>query len=277
MGLRISTNVAAITANRHMSQVSEALARNYEHLATGRRIARAADDAAGVAISSRIKARIRSLDQATRNAQDGISLVQTADGSLAELEDILSRMRQLAVQAGNGTLSSQDQDAIQTEFSNLQSSVDAVTNSVKFNGIQLLNDGGNLTLQVGADTAANVDTLVINTYNATGASLAVAALDVGSSGDPNAAITALDTAINSVATYRSELGAFSNRLETTMGALRTRSENQAAANSRIEDVDVATETAALTKNSILQQAAISVLSQANLQPSAALSLLSSGR
>ena len=273
MGLRINTNLAAIAATRSLSRVSGSLRKNFEHLATGSRISRASDDAAGVAISSRLRARVRSLDQAARNANDGISLVQVADGALGELEDILSRMRELSVQAANGTNTANDRTALNNEFTNLRDTVDAVANSTKFNGIALLNTQGSLTFQVGADTTANVDTFVVSTYDATGSgSLAISTMDIGGT-TQSTVITAIDAAINTVATFRSTLGADSNRLATTAAQLLTRSENLSAANSRIQDVDVAKETAQLSKNSILQQAAISVLAQANTQPTAALSLL----
>ena len=271
MGLRIGTNVAALTANRNLSRVSGALGRNFARLATGSRIATAADDAAGVAISARLRARIRSLDQAGRNAQDGISLIQTAEGALGEVEESLIRMRELAVQANNGTLSSNDVSALQTEFTNIRSSIEALSGAAQFNGIALLNNDNTKTLQVGADTTAGTDTVTLAMFNAGQSSLGISSLNLSTSA--TLAISTIDTALQSVATGRAGFGATINRLETTVNALATRSENLAAANSRIQDVDVATETAMLTKNSILQQAAISVLAQANAAPQAALSLL----
>jgi len=272
MGLRISTNLASINARRNLSRSSAALQRNFERLSTGKRIARAADDAAGLSISSRLRKEIRSLDQAARNAQDGISLVQTADGALSEIGDILVRMRELAVQANNGTLNSTDQDTLQQEFAQLQSSIDQIANTTDFNGIDLLNGAGSITLQVGADATTN-DTLSVSFTDATASGLSIDTLDIGSTGDPSAAMVAIDAAINTVSDARADFGSYQNRLDATISNLANRSENLSAANSRILDVDVAAETAMMTKNTIMQQAGISVLSQANLQPQAALSLL----
>lgn len=273
MGLRIGTNVASISARRNLSNVTARLNKNFEHLSTGKRVSSASDDAAGVAISARLTAQIRSLDQAARNANDGVSLVQTAEGALSEIESTLVRMRELSVQASNGTLSSTDRDNLQSEFSQLQSNIDQIANGTSFNGTALLNSSGTVTIQIGAGTSAGVDTLDVSTVAVTGSDLSVSSLDIGSSGDPSAAIVAIDTAINTVTSARSDFGAFQNRLTTAVAGAQVRAENLAAANSRIIDVDVAFETAELTKNSVLQQASLSVLAQANVQPQAALSLL----
>ena len=275
MGLRIGTNVSALTATRNLSRVSGALGRNFEHLATGSRISRASDDAAGVAISARLRARVRGLDQSVRNAQDGISLIQTAEGSLGEIESSIIRMRELAIQAKNGTLSSSDRTALDTEFDALKASITAVAGATQFNGASLLSSGSVKTFQVGPDTTAGVDTLLVTMVDAqaTGASIAVNSLDIGAVASIDSAIAQLDTALQNLGTFRATFGSAQNRLESTVSSLQTRSENLSAANSRIQDVDVATETAMLTKNSILQQASISVLAQANAAPQAALALL----
>ncbi|MSR75750.1 MAG: flagellin FliC [Planctomycetes bacterium] len=273
MGLRIGTNVSSLTAQRNLQRASESLNRNFEHLSTGKRIARASDDAAGLAISSRFGAQIRGVDQAIRNANDGISLVQTAEGALSEIESTLIRMREISVQANNGTLSNSDRDNLQEEFTQLRSTVDQVANSTNFNGLSLLNTASAITLQIGAGTTAGVDTMSVSMASVTASSLAIGTLDVGSTGNASAAIVALDTALDAVTSTRGDFGAVQNRLGSAIAALQVRSENLSAARSRIIDVDVALETANLTKNSILQQAAISVLAQANQQPSAALSLL----
>ncbi len=273
MGLRIGTNVQSLTAQRNMAQATNALNRNFARLSTGRRIASASDDAAGLAIGARLNAQVRSLDAAVRNANDGISMVQTAEGGLAEIQNNLTRMRELAVQAANGTLAAGDRTALDAEFTQLASSIDQIAGSTDFNGTGLLNAAGTVALQVGAGTTAN-DTLSVNTYDATAATLGVGAvINLTSAANATTAITALDTAIDNVTGYRGNYGAFQNRLDATISSLSIRSENLAAANSRIMDVDVASETASMTKNSILQQAALSVLAQANSQPSAALSLL----
>ncbi|MSR75866.1 MAG: flagellin FliC [Planctomycetes bacterium] len=273
MGLRIGTNVSSLTAQRNLARASEALNRNYTHLSTGKRVASASDDAAGLSISSRLSAQIRGLDQAARNANDGMSMVQTAEGGLAEIDNALSRMRELSVQGNNGTLSAADKDNLQAEFSQLASLVDQVANSTTFNGIALLNVAASVTLQVGAGTTTGVDTMNVSTVSSTASSLGISTLDIGSTGDAAAAITALDTALQSVSSSRSQFGAFQNRLSAVVSSLAVRGENLSAAHSRIMDVDVARETAELTKNSILQQSAISVLAQANAQPQVALRLI----
>ena len=274
MGLRVNTNVSSLTAQRSLSRATGDLNRNFTRLSTGLRIASAADDAAGLAISERLRARIRSIDQASRNAQDGISLVQTAEGAMQEVNSILVRMRELAVQASNGTTSGADKDTLNDEFQALIQEVDRISSATDFNGIQLL-DGttASLTLQVGADTVAGVDTLDVSLVDVSAASLTISALDIGSTGVQSTAIVNIDAAIDAISQGRGDLGAIQNRLGGLISNLQVSSENLSAAESRIRDVDVASESAALTKNTILQQAAISVLAQANVQPQAALSLL----
>jgi len=273
MGLRIGTNIQSLTAQRNLNRATQGLNRNFEHLATGMRISRAADDAAGVAISARFQAQVRSLDQAVRNANDGVSMVQTAEGGLSEIQSSLTRMRELAVQAANGTLSATDRTNLDAEFDQLRSSIDQVANSTDFNGNALLNAVANLDLQIGANAG---DTLTVSSVDATAATLGLATsatVNLTTAANATTAIGLLDTAINTVTSDRGTFGAIQNRLDATISSLSVRSENLAAANSRIQDVDVAAETALLTKNSILQQSALSVLAQANSQPSAALSLL----
>jgi len=274
MGLRINTNVASLSAQHNLSKASVSLGRNFEHLSTGKRIARASDDAAGLAISTRLSAQVRSLQQASRNANDGISMVQTAEGSLGEIANVLSRARELAVQSANGTLSATDKDGLQQEFANLLNQVNQISSSTSFNGISLL-DGStpSISLQIGAGTTGGTDTLTVSLTSSTATALSINTLDIGSTGNATAAITALDTAIDTISASRSALGAVQNTLSGTISAIDNRSENLAGANSRIVDVDVAAETAELTKNNILQQAALAVLAQANQQPSSALTLL----
>lgn len=274
MGLRINTNVSSLNAQRSLSRATEALNTSFRRLSTGQRVATAADDAAGLAISERLRARVRSTEQASRNAQDGISLVQTAEGAMQESNSMLIRMRELAVQANNGTMSATDRDTLQAEFSALITEIDRVASATNFNTISLL-DGtvASLTLQVGADTAAGVDTLNVSMTSATALALGINALNIGAAGSPSTAIAAIDTAINSVSQGRGNLGAVQNRLQGLISNLQVSVENLSAAESRIRDVDVAAETAQLTKNSIIQQAAISVLAQANTQPQSALALL----
>jgi flagellin len=275
MGLRINTNVASLVAQRNLSKTTDALIGNFARLSTGRRIARASDDAAGLAISTRLQAQIRSLNQAARNASDGIGLVQTAEGSLEEITQILTRARELSVQSANGTLQGIDKDALQNEFGNILVQVDQIANSANFNGLALLNTGTTITLQIGTGTVAGTDTLDISFVSVLAAGLGIATLNIGSTGNANAAINALDVALNTISAQRGRIGAAQNTLNTAISSIQNRSENLAAANSRILDVDLAIETAELTKNNILQQAGVAVLSQANQQPASALSLLRS--
>ena len=274
MGLRINTNVSSLNAQRSLSRATEALNTSFRRLSTGQRVATAADDAAGLAISERLRARIRSTEQASRNAQDGISLVQTAEGAMQESNSMLIRMRELAVQANNGTMSVADRDTLQAEFAALVQEIDRVASATNFNTINLL-DGSvaSLTLQVGADTTAGVDTLTVSLTSVSTTTLGLTALNIGSTGSSSVAIAAIDTAINSVSQGRGNLGAVQNRLLGLISNLGVSVENLSAAESRIRDVDVAAETAALTRNTIIQQAAISILAQANSQPQSALALL----
>lgn len=274
MALTVNTNIASIQAQRSLAGITQKLGSSFQRLSTGLRIATAADDAAGLAISERLRAQVRSLDQARRNANDGISMVQTAEGALNESGSLLQRLREISVQANNGTVSAADRDTLQQEFSDLVDEVDRIAQSTEFNDINLL-DGtqGSVTFQIGSGTTAGVDTLSVSLSSARTADLGLATLDVGSTGDPSAAISAIDTAIDSVSGLRGRLGATQNRLQSTISTLSTTGENLAAAESRIRDVDFAYETAELTKLQIMQQAATSVLGQTNALPQTALRLL----
>ena len=274
MGLRVNTNIASINAQRNTSQVTGRLARNYQRLSTGLRISSAADDAAGLAISERLRSQVRSLSQASRNANDGISLVQTAEGALNEVSSILTRLRELSIQASNGSVSGQDKDTLNEEFTSLVNEVNRIGRSTEFNGIKLL-DGSStsVSFQVGFGTTAGIDTLSVSLSPALSTSLSLNSLDIGSAGSTTTAITNIDAAINTISSLRGSLGAVQNRLGSTINNLAIQTENLSAAESRIRDVDVAYETAQLTRNNILQQASISVLSQANAQPQSALQLL----
>ncbi|MEZ5989518.1 MAG: flagellin [Planctomycetota bacterium] len=276
MGLRVNTNVASINAQRNLSKVTERLNSSFRKLSTGLRITRAADDAAGLAISERLRMQIRSMDQAKRNANDGISLVQTAEGSLNESSSLLMRMRELAVQANNGTVSDTDKATLNEEFTALRDELNRIAQSTEFSGIKLLDgSSSSLSLQVGIGTTGGVDTISVSLSPALSTSLGVNALSIASSGSPSAAIAAIDTALDSVSSLRGSLGAVQNRLQSTINNLGVQVENLSAAESRIRDVDVAKETAELTRNSILQQASIAILAQANLSTQASLSLLGS--
>ena len=273
MGLRVNTNIASLNAQRHMANVTNRIQGNYSRLASGLRIASAADDAAGLAISERMRSQIRSFSVAARNAQDGLSLAQTAEGALGEVSNILSRMRELAMQSSNGTLSANDRTTIDAEFEELKSEINRIATETEFNGTALL-EGTNtaITIQVGIDAGETIQLAMVDVQTgATG--LNVAALDTADQANAITALGAIDTAIDTVNGARGTLGAGQNRLSSTLRSILNVRENLSAAESRIRDVDVASETADLTKNSIMQQAAVSVLQQANTQPQVALSLL----
>jgi flagellin len=274
MGLFINTNVASINARGNLDRVTTRLQGSFRKLSTGLRITSAADDAAGLAISERMRAQIRSLTQAQRNANDGISLVQVGEGAMNEISNILVRMRELAIQANNGTNSDADKDTLDQEFGNLIEEVDRISQSTQFNGVNLL-DGStaSITFQVGFGVAAGVDTLDVPLQSVLASDLGIDALDISSAGSPTTALAAIDGAVDLVAAARGDFGALQNRLASTITNIGVNIENLSAAESRIRDVDVASETAELTRNSILQQAAISILAQANVQPQVALSLL----
>jgi flagellin len=271
MGLRVNTNVASLTAQRNLGSVTGRLQGNYTRLSSGLRIASAADDAAGLGISERMRSQIRSLDSAGRNAQDGISLVQTAEGALNEASNILGRMRELAIQGANGTLGTEDLDTIQNEMDQLTEELDRISSATTFNGIQLL-DGSVATadIQVGVNSG---DTISVTLQDSSTATLGVDSIDVTAAGGASAALADIDAAIDTVNTARGTMGASQNRLTSAYASIANARENLSAAESRIRDVDVARETADLTRNSIMQQAAVSILSQANVQPQLALSLL----
>ena len=273
MGLRVNTNVLSLTAQRNLAGVTDRLARNFARLSSGKRIVSAADDAAGLGISERMRAQIRSLDQAGRNALDGISLVQTAESALGESTSNLARMRELAIQASNGTLNTGDRTALNSEFTALIAEIDRVSEQTDFNGIDLL-DGttGNVTFQIGTEQGETITVTLVD-MSQSGLGLTGTSFDLTTITNATAALSTIDTAIDSVTAFRGDLGAIQNRLSSTVRSIASNRENLSAAESRIRDVDIAMETADLTRNSILQQAATSILSQANVQPQLALSLL----
>jgi len=274
MGLRVNSNIASMNAQRSLARTTQRLEANYRRLSTGLRIATAADDAAGLAISERFRAQIRSTNQAIRNAQDGISMTQTGEGALNEVSSILIRMRELAMQSANGTVSSTDRSTLQQEFGDLINEIDRIARSTTFNGVNLLDGtGSTITFQVGINTVAGIDTIQLSTSDTLSSSLGLSTLDISSFANVSSALDRVDDAINSVSQIRGSFGAVQNRLVSTIENLRIQAENLSSAESRIRDVDVAEETASLTRNSILQQAAVSILSQANVQPQTALQLL----
>jgi flagellin len=267
MSLRIQTNVEAFNAQRHLSATTDKIATAMERLSSGYRINRAADDAAGLSISEKLQAQINGLDQANRNAQDAVSLTQTAEGSLDEVHEMLQRVRELAVQYKNGTLSASDQQAIQSEVNQLASEIERIGQSVEFNGINLLSGTGTITFQVGANDG---EIITVSTISL-GQSGGTAAFGLTASGTSD--IQDIDTAIANVSSQRTKLGAVQNRLEHAMNSLSTYQENLVASQSRIKDVDMASQMVEFTKLQVLQQAGTSVLAQANQSSQSVLSLL----
>lgn len=271
MGTRINTNVAALTAQRNLASVTQRLQGNFARLSSGLRIATAADDAAGLGISERMRARIRSLTAASRNAQDGISMVQTAEGALNEVSNNLGRMRELAVQASNGTLTTGDRAVLDTEFQSLLVEIARVADQTSFNGTSLL-DGSSalLEIQVGTQTG---QTIAIALGDTTTTQLGLQGVGIDDAAGAQSSLAAIDGALDSVSQRRGMLGAAQNRLESAFRSILNTRDNASAAESRIRDADIAFETADLLRNSIQQQLAVSVLAQANLQPQLMLRLL----
>ncbi len=276
MGLRINTNVASIGAQRTLSNTSRRINNNLRKLSSGSRITRAGDDAAGLAISENLKAEIRSMRQAKRNAGDGISMIQTAEGALNEVSNIVIRLRELAIQAASDTVGDTERGFTDIEFQNLKDEIDRIAKSTKFNGIDLLNGtGGILEFQVGSGNDAFLDRLRFDSAkaDATLAALGITAEAVNSKEGAQLSLQKLDDALVKINGTRADLGATQNRLSSTINNLAITDENLSAANSRIRDVDVAKETADMTKNNILIQAGTSVLAQANQFPQIALKLI----
>jgi flagellin len=271
MGMRINNNIEAMNATRQLFVNAFNQSKSLEKLSSGQRINRAGDDAAGLAISEKMRGQIRGLQQASRNAQDGISMIQTAEGALNETHAILQRMRELAVQSANDTNVTKDRSAIQNEIKQLQSEVTRIADSTTFNTKTLLT--GSLTgakFQVGADANTTIS-LSIGTMNAAG--LAIASANLGNATGAQAAVTTYNNAINKVSSTRAKLGALQNRLEHTIQNLDAATENLQASESRIRDVDMAKEMVQFTKNNILNQAATAMLAQANQAPQGVLQLL----
>ena len=262
MSLRVNTNVEAFDAHRNLQQTQYALGKSMQKLSSGLRINSAADDAAGLAISEKMTAQINGTDQAQRNAMDGISLVQTAEGAYNEMHSILQRVRELAVQRSNGTLATTDQGAIDSEVAQLTAELSRISANTQFNGLNILS--GTFTLQVGADQGSG---------NQISFSLSAISFSAIGSAASATAISDIDAAITSVSNARSTLGAIQNRLEDTVDNLGVYQENISAAQSRIRDVDVAAETVNFTKLQILSQSGTAMLAQANSAPQNVLSLL----
>src|SRR4051794_4409697 len=270
MSLRIQTNIEAMGAHRNLVASSNALSKSMERLSSGYRINRAADDAAGLAISEKLKTQVGGLEQARRNAQDAVSLVQTAEGAMNEVQSMLQRVRDLAVQYNNGTLSTSDKAAITGEVAQLCNEISRISSQTKFNGISLLNGGGAITFQVGADDG---ETITVSARNLFGGA---STFDVDSTlfnFGGTVTLASLDSAINNVSTARATFGAVQNRLEHTLNNLTNYQENLSASKSQIQDVDMASEMVNFTKLQILQSAGTSMLAQANSSPQFVLKLL----
>jgi flagellin len=285
MGLRIQNNVEAFNAHRQLTGTAAKAAKSMEKLSSGYRINRAADDAAGLAISEKMRGQIGGLAQAQRNAQDGVSLVQTAEGALTEVHSMLQRVRDLKVQYTNGTLDTSDKEAIASEVKQLATEIDKIQSDTEFNGIKLLNGtggtSGTISFQVGANAGETVSVTTKDiTASATSAGMA-ALKTVGAAATDAAASTAfatvtldnIDDAIEKISSLRAGFGAVQNRLEHRLNNLATYQENLVASESRIRDVDMASEMVDFTKLQILQQAGTSMLAQANQAPQSVLSLL----
>jgi|tagenome__1003787_1003787.scaffolds.fasta_scaffold20706234_1 flagellin len=269
MSLRINQNVEALTAYNSLNRTSSSLSKSMERLSSGLRINHAADDAAGLGISESMRGQIRGLAQAQRNIQDGVSMVQTAEGNLDEVHSMLQRVRELAVQYKNGSMSDAGRAAIQTEVNQLASEIERIGTSAKFNGVTLLASTGSasVTFQVGA----NDGEVVAVDLMSLGSELGTSYYALSTSDDAD--ISQIDAAINTVSSHRATFGAVQNRLEHALGVSQSYQENLTAAESRIRDVDMASEMVQLTKTQILQQAGTSMLAQANQAPQSVLSLL----
>ncbi|RSL35119.1 flagellin [Salibacterium salarium] len=273
----INNNITAMNANRQMGINQNAQQSNMEKLSSGMRINKAGDDAAGLSISEKMRGQINGLDQASRNAQDDVSLIQTAEGAMSETHSILQRMREVSVQSANDTNSTEDREALQNEMDQLIEEVDRISDDTQFNGKKLINGdatgSGALNFQIGANEGESID-LEINSMSASGVGISgLAGSGITSVSGAESAITTIDNAIQDVSNERSKLGAYQNRLEHTISNVDNAAENLQAAESRIRDTDMAEEMMDFTKNNILSQASQSMLAQANQQPQSVLQLL----
>ncbi len=267
--MRINTNLNAMIATNQMSKNTALAGSSMEKLSTGLRITKAGDDAAGLAVSEKMRAQIRGMEQAERNVQDGISMVQTAEGALEEAGNIAQRMRELGVQAGNDTLSDKDRTKVKKELEQLQDEMKKISEETKFNGKQLLNAAGTFTIQAGA----NSETRKITTADLSSIASNLSSTSISNASEAQSFVTKVDVALESINAARSELGAMQNRLEYTANNLTTSTENLTAAESRIRDVDVAKEMVTLSKLNILNQASQAMVSQAKQQPESVSQLL----
>jgi flagellin len=276
MGLRINTNTSSLNAQRVLWGTKINLDKSMERLASGYRINRAGDDAAGLAISENLRAQVRGLKQAARNANDGISLVQVAEGAMNELSSIMIRLRELAVQSASDTIGPVERQFLNVEYDQLISEVDRIADSTEFNGTQLLSGVGSIMdFQVGTKNNPEIDRISFDSSkaDANSAALGVNLTSVADKASAQNALSAIDSAITSVSAMRADFGALQNRLQTTVSNIQNAVENMSAANSRIRDTDVAEETSEMTRDHILLQAGTGVLAQANQSANVALNLL----
>lgn len=279
MGFRINTNLDSIIGVNNLTRTNTRLSGNFGRLSSGLRINKAADDAAGLAVSESLRSQIRGIGQAIRNTNDGVSIIQTAEGALNQIQNNLSRLRELAVQSASGTLGDTDRAYINTESTALLNEIDRLANVTEFNGRTLLNGAAStgtgsvlIDVQVGIQNTTN-DRISISISSARTGALGVNQVNLSSSTFAQNSLDSIDTAIQTVSTVRSALGATQNRLGSALNNLQTSVENLSSAESQIRDVDFAAETAELSRNQILQQAGVSVLAQANSRSQGALSLL----
>jgi flagellin len=276
MGLRVNSNVSSINAQRNLSNTTVGLQKSLQRLSSGLRITRAADDAAGLAISESFRADIRSIGQAQRNANDGISYLQVGEGALNEVSGLLVRQRELAIQAANGTLGDAERNTINNEFQDLTDEINRIAAVTQFNGDSILAGSGTTSFQIGIGDTTN-DRIDVTAVDARASSIGLGSgsgvATVSTAAAAQSSLALIDAAISEVASLRASFGTVQNRLESTIRSLAVAQENTTAAESRIRDVDFASETAELTRNQVLQQAGISVLAQANVSTQSALSLL----
>ncbi len=281
MGLRIQTNTMALTSQRHLKSTRALLDRSLERLSSGYRINRSGDDAAGLAISEKLRAKTRGLVQASRNASDGVSLIQVAEGGLNEIQNILVRLRELGVQSASDTIGVKERGYLDQEYKSLKEEIDRIANSTEFNGTYLLDGtGGSLDFQVntGGDNLLGVDRISFDAFklDVNVDKLGLEELNVNTKSDAQRSLASIDIAVEKVSSVRGQLGAIENRLESTIKNTAISIENLSAARSRIKDVDIAEETSEMAKQNILMQAGTAMLAQANSVPKMALSLLQNG-
>ena len=268
--LAIKNNIMAVNAARHLGQSYDSLAKSVERLSSGLRINSAKDDAAGLAVRELMRADIAVIQQGTRNAQDGVSMLQTMEGAMGTIDGALVRMKQLAEQAATGSYSTAQRSIMNSEFGEMATEIERIATSTAFNGIKMLDNSATVTIHFGG---AN-DYIEIDGSKMTKAGLGISSLSIGSADSAKAALTAMDSAISSKDSARAKFGYKMNRLESTVEVLNIQAENLATSESRVSDVDVATEMAAMTRNQVLAQAGVAMLAQANAMPQMALTLLS---